>query len=195
MKKYSRFLGIFFSVLLIIAVATPSIAATTAVVTITYTPQFIGISISPTTWTVNGINGGNSKVQPSTTYYSNPLGDTTAPTAGGAVDGECQFTITNTANVAIDIKVTSSDASGGSDNMTNGNTGSAGATSYGMTSYFTGQASGAWVISKSSGTSIALSNLAATTNIKCGLIFATQSNAWSGSTSSTLTSTFAATAH
>lgn len=174
----------------------PALGATTAVVTVTYTPSYIAISISPTTWTINDVaSAGGKTVLTSTTYYSNPLGDTTSPTVGGAVDGECLFTLTNTSSIITDIKVTSSNASGGSDAMTNGNTGSAGATSYGAKSYFTGQATGAWVISKSSGTDIAKASLAATTNIKCGMIIATQTGAWAGGTASTFTVTFGAAAH
>lgn len=194
MKKLRIILPLLLAIVMVFAFSVPSFAATTAAITVTNTPQFIAITVSPTTWTVNGISG-NSHVLPNTTYYSNPLGDTTAPTSGGAVDGECQFTITNTSNVAIDLTVTSSDMSGGSDNSTNGNTGSAGTTTYGAKSYFSGQGSGAWVAAKSSGSSVGYSNLAATTNIKFGMIVAEQTSAWSGGTSSTFTVTVSAAAH
>lgn len=171
-----------------------AMAATSAAVTITYQPQYIAITIAPTTWTINGITG-SGKIGTSTTYYSNPGGDTVSPTVGGALTGECQFTIGNTSNVAIDLYVTSDNATGGTDPMGNGGTGSAGAASYGAKSYFTGQASGAWIAVKESGSAKGYDNLAASTNVTTGIVFATQTNAWAGSTNSTLTMTWTAVAH
>jgi hypothetical protein len=182
------------TIMSVLAISVPSLAETTAVVTVTYQPKFIGISINPTTWTINGITG-DSLIDVNTTYYANPLGDTTAPTGAGAVDGECRFTITNTSTIATDIKVTSADSSGGTDPMVNSNAGTNAAGTYGAKSYFTGQATAAWAVSKSSGTGVALSTLAATTNIKCGMIWLSQSDAFAGGTQSTFTATFAATAH
>ena len=193
-KSWIRLAVTILTILGVLTFSIPSMAATTAVVTVTYQPRFIGISIDPTTWTINGITG-DSLIDTSTTYYSNPLGDTTSPTVGGAVDAECRFTITNTSNVHIDIKVTSADAAGGTDPMDNNNDGTADVGKYGAKSYFTGQLAAAWVVSKSAATGIALADLGETTNIKCGLIIATQTDAWAGGTQSTFTSTFAATAH
>jgi hypothetical protein len=189
-----RILVIIVAMVVAILPFAPALAATSAAVTVTYQPQLVAISINPTTWTINS-ETGNSKIATSTTYYSNPTSSITTPTVGGATDAQCAFTITNTSNVAIDLYVTASDASGGSDAMTNGETGSAGATSYGAKSYFSGQASGAWVVAKKSGSSKGLDNLAASTNIKTGMVIATQTDAWSGSTNSTLTITWTAVAH
>ena len=93
--------------------ASPALAATTAVVTVTGTPAYIAITISPTTYTINSDNAGSGVMAISTTYYSNPLGGTTSPSAT-VVDGECDFTITNTASIATDLTGNMSDGSGGS---------------------------------------------------------------------------------
>jgi hypothetical protein len=88
-----------------------------------------------------------------------------------------------------------SDYSGGGSASTNSNAGTNGATSYGAKSYFSGQASGAWVVIKSSGSSIGYSNLAATTNIKWGFLELTQTNLGTSVTGSTATLLITATAH
>ena len=164
-----------------------TLAATTATITVTNTPQYIAITIDHTTWTVNGLTG-NSHVLSSTTYYSNPLGDTVAPSTT-VLDTECYFTLTNTANVATDITFNWSDMSAGSDNSTNGNTGTAGATSFGAYSYVTGIAIASKVLCKSSASGIAIANLGATTNKKFGFQINEQTNAWSGATGATSTIT------
>lgn len=169
-------------------------AATTASITVTAAPAFIGIANSASTWTINSENSGPGKIFPSTTYYANPLGGTTSPTSGGAEDGECDWTITNTSTIATDLTVTWSDMTSG-DAMTNANSASAGATSFGAKSYFSGQASGAWVVAKSSGSSVGYSNLAATTDKKWGLVISTQTSAWASSSSMSSTVTVTASAH
>ena len=70
----------------VVGIAAPAMAATTAVVTVTGTPAYIAITISPTTYTINSYTGGNSGMNINTTYYSNPLGGTTSPSAT-VVDG------------------------------------------------------------------------------------------------------------
>ena len=80
----------------------PVSAATTAVVTVTGNPAYIAITIAPTTYTINSDTGGNSAMNINTTYYSNPLGGTTSPSAT-VVDGECDFTITNTSSITTDL--------------------------------------------------------------------------------------------
>jgi hypothetical protein len=200
MKRFNKkWLLVLFSLMLIVGIVVgftvPTMAATSAVITITDTPQYIAISISPSTWAPNS-ETGNSHTIVNTTYYSNPTGSTTSPTVGGATDAQCAFTITNTSNVAIDLTVTWSNGSGGNAS-TNANSATAGASSFGASGYFSGQASGSWGVYKSSGNSTAngYSNLAATTNIKCGLILAEQTGAWSSSTAQTETVTYVATAH
>ncbi len=153
------------------------------------------ISESPTTWLLNGITG-SGKANINTTYYANPLGDTTAPSATVA-QGECQFLITNTSTGAIDLTADMSDFSGGSDNSTNSNTGSNGATSFGAYCWYSGETYTNKGIMKSSGSTTGnlYSNLAASTNLYWGAEVKTQSNAWTGGTSATSTITITATAH
>jgi hypothetical protein len=183
------------ALVILLGITTPLMAATTAVVTVTYTPLYIAISISPDTWTINGLTG-NSKILVNTTYYSNPLGDTTAPSSTVDV-GETEFLITNTSNVAIDLTATAADASGGGNVMTNANSATPGASSYSMYCYYTGETFASKVLAKSSGstTGNAKSNLAATTNLSEGLMISTQTGAWSGTNGSSFTVTYVATAH
>jgi len=180
------------TLLLALVPASGAFAATSQNVSVTATPAFISISNAPGDWTINGITG-NSRIAPSTTYYTNPLGDTTSPTIGGAVDAESRFTLTNTSNVAIDLTVVFPHMAGG-DASTNGNTGAAGATTFGAKTYFTGQASGAWVVAQNVGSAEGKDALAATTNIKWGLIYLSQTNAFTSGTAMTSTVTITATA-
>ena len=133
-----------------------------------------------------------------TTYYSNPLGGTTSPSAT-VVDGECDFTITNTSSITTDLTGNMSDGSGGSNPMTNVNGATAGAASYSAYAYFSGETFASKVLLKSSGSALknfsATGGLAATTNLKVGFQFSTQTGAWTGGTGSTYTLTITATAH
>jgi len=179
------------AVALLIVPVSGVLAATTAEVTVTAVPSYICIANAPIDWTINGITG-SGVIEPSTTYYSNPLGDTTSPTTTGAVDGECRFTITNTSTVATKYTVIFADPVAG--DSTNGNTGTAGPTTFGAKTYFTGQASAAWVVAKNAGSDIAYPSLAASTDIKWGLIYASQTDAWASGTSMVSTVTITATA-
>lgn len=152
-----------------------------------------GISNTPSTWTLNGITGDGT-IEPDTVYYSNPNGDTTTPNST-VVDGDCRFTVTNDGSIAVDLTVTISDFSGGDANMTNGNTGNNGATSYGAYAWYSGMTYSSKVIAKSSGSSILYSNLAASATLKWGAEIETQTNAWNGGSSSTATMTITATEH
>lgn len=177
-------------VLVAVAVAAPAaFGATSANVTITCVPAYITITNSPSDWTVNGT--GNGVISPSTTYYSNPLGDTSAP--GATVnDTVCRFTLNKSGStVNINLTVNFGNFTGG-DAMTNGNTGSAGATTFGAKSYFSGTAFSGAVIAKTSGSDVAYSNLSATT-IKWGLMLATQTNAWTTGANMTANVTITAT--
>ena len=176
--------------------ASPTLAATTAVVTVTGTPAYISISIAPTTYTINSDTGGNSGMNISTTYYSNPLGGTTSPSAT-VVDGECDFTITNTCSVAADYTGNMSDGSGGSNAMTNVNGATPGAASYAAYAYYSGETFASKVLLKSSGSTLGnfKSNVTAAASLKVGFQFATQTGAWSGGTGSTYTLTITATVH
>lgn len=166
-------------------------AATTQDVTVTATPEYVSISNSPSTWTLNGITG-SGVIQVDTIYYSNPLGDTTAPSAT-VVDGECRFTITNSSTVAIDLTVTCGAFAGGDANMTNSDTGANGATTYGSYCWYSGMTYASKVIVKSSGSGVMYNELAALTDIKWGAEIETRTDAWTGGSSSTATMTISAT--
>jgi len=178
------------------ATASPALAATTAVVTVTGTPSYVGIAIAPTTYTINSDNSGSSVMLINTTYYSNPLGGTTAPSST-IVDGECDFTITNTSSIVTDLTGNMSDGSGGSNPMTNVNGATPGAASYSAYAYYSGETFASKVLLKSSGSATGnfKSNLGATTNIKVGFQFSTQTGAWTGGTGSTYTLTITSTAY
>jgi hypothetical protein len=158
------------------------------------------ISNSASTYTLNSDNSGSGIVMPNTTYYANPLGSTTSPTTGGVLNTECEWTLTNTSTSAIDLTVTMTDYSGGGSNSTNSNSGSPdtpsnGATSYGACSYFSGQASTAWQIIKTSGSTTGYSNLSANTNIKWGMLELTQTSLATSAVASTSVITITATNH
>lgn len=192
MKKRKLILSIALALVLTLSIALPALAATSDTVDVTATPEYIAIANAPGTWTVNE-ETGTSVIAIDTMYWSNPLGDETTPTVGGATDAECRFTITNTSTVAIDLTVLFPHHSGG-DASTNSDTGANAAGSFGAKSYFSGQASGAWVIAKNSGSAVGKDALAATTNIKWGLQYESQSDAWTSGTNMTSTVNIAATA-
>lgn len=175
--------------------AIPVSAATTAVVTVTAAPAFIAITIAPTTYTINSDNSGSGKVAPSTTYYSNPLGGTTAPSAT-VDDSECDFTVTNTSTIVTDLTGNMSDFASG-DAMANVNGATPGANSYSAYAYYSGETFSAKVLLKSSGSATGnfKSSLGATTNLKVGFQLSTQTGAWASGTSMTSTLTITATAH
>ena len=174
----------------------PVSAATTAVVTVTGVPAFISITILPITYTINSDTGGNSAMLINTTYYSNPLGGTTSPSAT-VVDGECDFTISNTSSVAADYTGNMSDGSGGSNPMTNVNGATPGAASYAAYAYYSGETFASKVLLKSSGSTLAnfKSNVTAAASLKVGFQFATETGAWSGGVGSTYILTITATVH
>ena len=87
--KRKWFLAIFTFMLvigLVVGTTVPTYAATTAVVTVTNTTQFVSISNNVSTYNFNATGAAHAGVLPSTTYYSNPGGQTTAPSAT-VVDG------------------------------------------------------------------------------------------------------------
>jgi len=169
------------------------LAATEEAVTVTATPAFVAMTNDPDAWTLNDIVGDGvspkGTIAINTTYHSNPLGDGTTP-SDPVVDGECTFTLTNTSSVTTDVFVIISDFSGGSDPMTNSDAGTNGVGVYGAHSYCTGMTySTGKVICKTSGSVATKEDLAPTTNIKWGLSLLTQTDAWTGGTSSTSTMT------
>jgi len=167
--------------------------AQTDTVTVTATPSFLGITNSPDNWTLNGILG-DSVIEPNTTYYANPLGDTTVPTATVAT-GECRFTIDNTSSVATYVVINISDFAGGDDNMTNSNDGgNVAGTTFGAYSWYDGMTYSSKVVAQTTGSDNLTDNLAANTDLNWGMEVLTQSDAWTGGASSTATITITLTA-
>jgi hypothetical protein len=165
--------------------SSPAMAATSAPITVTATPAYVALTVAPATWLLNGITG-SGVINPSTTYYSNPLGDTVVP-ASPVVDADCQFTLTNTSTSITDMFCNWADFTGGNAAMTNVNGVTAGATSFAAWSYCTGMATYATskVLCQSTGSAATKVSLAPTTNIKFGFQINTQTNAWAGGASST----------
>lgn len=191
MKKTRRILAGLLALVLSLVLVVPAFAATSDDVVVTATPEYIAITNAPATWTVNGLTG-NSVIVVSTTYYSNPVGDTTVPTST-VVDGDCRFTVTNTSSVAIDLTVNFPDHTGG-DASSNSDTGSGAATSFGAYTYFSGETFASKVIAKDTGSDVALDALGATTDILWGIEYDSQDNAWTSGTAMTSTVTITATA-
>jgi len=193
-QSKGMFVGALVALLAFLPVASYAFAATSQDVTVTATPAYIELTNSPSTWTLNGITG-DSVIEPDTVYYANPLGDTTVP-SGTVVDGECNFTATNTANstVSVDLDVDCGNFTGGDANMTNSGTGANGATSYGAYSWNSGDTYPAGrTIMKSSASAEFYTGLATNTAIKWGCEIETQADAWAGGSSSTTTMTVTAT--
>jgi len=188
-------ISVVLAILLALIPASAVLAQLSQDVTVTATPAFISITNAPSTWTINGLTGGSGVILVNTTYYANPEagGNTTAPSST-VVDTECNFTITNTSSVAIDITVTWGSFTGGDATMTNSDAGTNGATTYGAYSWFSGDLYANKVIIQSSGSAVGKDGLAATTNIKWGAEILTRTGAWTGGTSSTSTLTVTATA-
>ena len=186
--KSKLLLAIVMSLLLVILPVSVALAQGSDTVTVTATPSFLGISNSPSAWTLNDITGDGT-ISENTTYYANPLGDTTAPAGATVATGECYFTITNTSSVPTNVVVNISDFSGGSDPMTNSNAGTAGLTSFGAYSWYDGMTYSSKVVAASSGSSNLYSSLAANTDLNWGMEITTQESEWTGGTSSTATIT------
>jgi hypothetical protein len=195
MKRCLAKLVVVFALVLALTVpfATPVYAATYQDVTVTAEPAYISIVVDNSTWTMNDIvNDGT--IEPGTTYYSNPLGDTTSPSS--TVDGtECYFSITNSSTVDIDITVDMEDFSGGDANMTNSENGSNSATAYGAYSYYEGMTYTSKVVVKknATGSDVLWTSSTPGADIKLGVEITTQTNAWSGGSASTSTMKITAT--
>lgn len=149
----------------------------------------IAITNTPNTWLVNGITGKGT-LSTNTTYYSNPLGDTTAPSA--TVDKtECRFTVTNaSSNVPLDLYITFSNFSGG-DTMDNSNDGTNGATTFGAYAWYEGMTYSNKVIAKTIGSSIFYNEWTGTT-LNWSVELKTRTDAWTTATNSTATITITA---
>lgn len=194
-KVRKTLIAILIALALVVIPVGSALALEYAEVTVTATPSFISISNSPIAWAINDVaEAGGKTILVDTTYYSNPLGDTTAP-SDPVVDGECRFTIDNTSSVAIDLTVNFPDHSGG-DASTNSNLGTNDTTKFGAYSYCTGMnyPTGK-VIAKASGSDPMKENLAPNTDIKWGLAYESQSNAWTSGAAMSSTVVITATAY
>ena len=189
MKKI--LLSFLLAVVLVLLPVTGALAATDTV-TVTATPSFVGISNSPSDWTLNSITG-DSIIDSNITYYANPGGDTTAPSAT-VVDGECYFTLSNTSSEATNVSIDINDFTGGSDPMVNSNSGTNGAGTFGAYAWYSGMTYSSKVIAKTTNSDVLRSSLPANTDLKWGMEITTQSDAWTGGTSSTATITITVTA-
>ena len=159
-------------------------------ITVTATPGYISFSSAPTTWTLNDITG-DGYINVDTVYYANPLGDTTQPSTTVA-DGECQFTWTNDSTVDIEVYVDCGSFTGGDADMTNGGTGSNGATSYGAYSWYSGMTYTNKVVVKSSGSDVLYTTVTPGEDKKWGAEIETREDAWTGGDASTATMTITA---
>jgi hypothetical protein len=177
--------------LLVLSMAMPALlpamgasAATSATVTVTATGQYLTFSNSPATWSVGGITGSGF-IAPNTTYYSNPLGDTTAPSTTVA-DSECRFTITNGSNVNTSYTINWADFSSG-DAMTNIGGATPGANAFSAYVWASGVTySSGKVLCKSSASSAMITGVApATTSLKWGATITTQTGAWTSASAET----------
>ena len=189
MKKI--LLSFLLAVALVLVPVAGALAATDTV-TVTATPSFVGISNSPSDWTLNSITG-DSIIDSNITYYANPGGDTTAPSTT-VTDGECYFTLSNTSSENTTVSIDISDFTGGSDPMVNSNSGTNGAGTFGAYAWYSGMTYSNKVVAKSTGSEVLCSSLAANTDLKWGMEITTQSDAWTGGTSSTATITITVTA-
>lgn len=167
-----------------------SVPAQATDITVTASPSYLSFSSAPTTWTLNGITGGG-KIDENTTYYANPGGDTSSPSAT-VVDGECQFTWTNDSSVNITVTVNCGAFTGGDATMTNSGTGSNGATTYGAYSWYSGMTYSSKVIVQSSGSSTLYTTTSAGEDKKWGAEITTRTDSWTGSGDSTATMTITA---
>lgn len=178
---------------MLLSMTTMVMGGSSADVTVTAAPGLVSFNSSPNTWTMNGLTG-SGLVDENTTYYSNPLGDTTPPSATVA-DGECYFTWNNTSSVNISVSVNCIAFTGGGADMANSNTGSNNATHYGGYSWVSGQtyATDKQII-KSSGSTVVFNTTSAGQDKKWGAEITTRTNTWTNSTASTATMTISAAA-
>ena len=164
-------------------------AANPVVVSVTATPAYVSLSLDVNTWEINGIAVPGSKIKPSTTYYANPLGDTTVP-ATPIVAGACRFQFTNDGNVAINITCNFVDFAGIV--MTNGAGGYtvSGATTFGASGYAVGVDLPGVIFKKpTTGSGVFISGLDATNVKKWGVALKTQSGVFTSATPMTSTIT------
>jgi hypothetical protein len=188
--------GLLIALLLTVVCVIPALADAENV-TVTAAPSYINISSSPNTWTVNGVNGDGT-MDINTTYYacSDALSDDVTSPGATVVDNDCYFTCTDTSSVKVDIVVTFSDFSSGSDPMVNSNAGTNGAGTYGAYAYYSGMTYSNKKIAKTTGSDIMYTSSAAGDfDKKWAVSILTQTDDWTGSSASTATLTITATKH
>lgn len=190
-------ISIVLAVAMVIIPVSGAFAALSQNVSVTATPSFVSIANTPGTWTINGIDG-NGVIAENTTYYSNPAGsDDTTPPSATVVDGECQFTVTNTSSVNVAIVINFPNHSNG-DASTNGDTGSAGITTFGAYSYTSYAGFNTYSsdkeIAKTTGSTALLTTASAGDNFLWGLAYSSQTQTWTSGTGMTSTVVITATA-
>ena len=188
-------MGLFLATGVVLGNTLPAFADDHAHITITANPLFLSITNTPNTWTMNDLVN-HKAVHTGTTYYSNPLGDTTAPPAT-VNDSSCRFTVTCSTNATTcDLTVTVGNFSGGGLAMTNSNAGTNGATEFGAYSWYSGMTYSSKVIAKDTGsTAMYTTGLAADATLKWGIEILTRTDAVTSGGASTSTATITATEH
>jgi len=188
-------LSLVISLGLLVSFAGNVLAATSQDVTVTATPDYLSITNSPDSWTLNGITG-DGFIFVNTTYYSNPLGDTNVPSAT-VLDTECRFTVHNPLGAeTCDLTINFSDFTGGDAVMVNSNDGTNGLFEFGGYCWYSGMTYTNKVIMKTAGSDMMYSlGLVEDTDLKWGAEIKTRLSNWATSDPSTATMTIIATAH
>lgn len=187
-------LSVILALVLVLSTALPVFAATSDDVVVTATPEYIAITVAPDTY---DIGGTSAVILIATTYYACGLaGDETTPPGATVNDADCEFTITNTATVDIDITINFPHfASGDAMQNSGGGYTDAEAGEFGCSGYASGVSWPAGsVIFDNTGSSVFINALGATTDIKFGWALKTQSDVWTSGTPMTSTVNVAATA-
>jgi len=183
MKK--TLIALLLALALVVIPVSSALADSSVGVTVTATPGVLSISlIGPDTWPINGVKAGDGVIRTDTLYYSNPLGDETAP-ADPVVDGACLFKFSNDSNVSIDITCDMGDfvlAAGGTDIGYMDNSDGTGYLDNGPTEFgasgYASEAALSYVTFKTTGSSTFITNLAATGSKMWGVALTTQEDAF-----------------
>lgn len=195
MKKFMKMkvMGIFAAVALLAGVLSPvgmAFAAPSAQVTISGAPTYIAIT-GTDTWAINVGTNGDGKIDPATTYYSNPTGCNLSPSSTVST-GECKFTVTNASStVPLSLTVNIANFTGG-DAMVNGNDGSGGVGEYGAYVYCTGMTYSAKVLAKSAD-SVPFKINFTDASLTWGIELSTQTDVWESGVATSTTATITAT--
>lgn len=179
MKK--SILGLVMTVALLTGIVLPAsgvFAADHAHVTVTGNVAYVAIT-GTDTWIINGLVAGNSFIETSHTYYSNPLGDEAVPSDPVNVS-ECEFTVTNaSSSVPLDLTVNFADFTGAGTPMQNSDTGSATATDFGAYSYCEGMTYSSGKVVAAVASPAPMKSDWTGSTLKWGLAVSTQTDPWS----------------